>query len=169
MIFTIRPHHFPWSIVGLGASLFLLGTGLGLHGMTSTDSRPSTDPTLSTTGGPRLILPRHTVPFAGTIDGGIVCYGTLSPSLPGVNTITLSLRPPGRLAARGGLVSLVLSMPGMAMRPVKATLIASSEGYRGSAILPMFGRYRAQVDASTADGRYTGALSLTLPLTLSHG
>jgi hypothetical protein len=31
----------------------------------------------------------------------------------------------------------------------------------------MFGRYRAQVEAMTAGGRYSGAFSLTMPLTLA--
>jgi hypothetical protein len=113
---------------------------------------------------PRLVLRRQTVPFSGTIVSGVSLGGTLSPGLPGLNTISLRILLPGRRVARGGRVSLVLSMPGMAMRPVRATLTTRGHGYRGRVAVPMFGCYRAQVEAATASGRYTGTLSLTLPL-----
>jgi hypothetical protein len=53
------------------------------------------------------------------------------------------------------------------MRAVHATLTASGQGYRGSAVVPMVGRYRAEVDATTGGGRYSGAIGLTLPLSLA--
>jgi hypothetical protein len=87
------------------------------------------------------------VPFSGIIAGGVPVDGTLRPSLPGLNIISLRILLPGRQVARGGRVSLVLSMPGMSMMPVHTTLTASGQGYRGRAILPMFGSYRARVDA----------------------
>jgi hypothetical protein len=167
MFFSLQPQRTRWSIVGLGVSLLLLGTGVGLQGLKSVGSRPSSAPTAPTALDARLVLHRHAVPFSGIIAGGVTVDGTLWPSLPGLNTISLRILLPGRQVARGGRVSLVLSMPGMAMRPVHATLTARSQGYRGSVALPMFGRYHAQVDASTAGGRYRGAVSLTLPLTLA--
>jgi hypothetical protein len=153
--------------VGLGVGLLLLGAGVGLQGMKSADSRPNVAPTVPTALDPRLVLHRHTVPFSATLDRGVSLNGTLWPGLPGLNTLSLNILLPGRQVTGGGRVSLVLSMPGMAMIPVHATLIASGQGYHGRAILPMFGSYRARVDASTDSGRYKGALSLTLPLTLA--
>jgi hypothetical protein len=167
MTISTRLHRSRWSVVGLGASLLLLGTGVGLQGMKSADSRPNVAPSAPTTLDPRLVLHRHTVPFSATLDRGVALNGTLWPGLPGLNTLSLSILLPGRQVARGGGVSLVVSMPGMPMVPVHATLTASGQAYRGRAILPMFGSYRARVDASTASGRYKGALSLTLPLTLA--
>jgi hypothetical protein len=164
---STRRHRARWGIAGLGASLLLLGAGVGLQGLKSADSRPSSAPTAPTALDPRLVLHRQTVPFSGTIAGGVSVDGTLWPSLPGLNTISLRLLRPGRQVARADRLSLVLSMPGMTMLPVHATLIASGQGYRGRAILPMFGRYRARVDAAIASGRYTGVLNLTLPLTLA--
>jgi hypothetical protein len=164
MSLALRPHRARWSILGLGVSLLLLGTGVGLQGLTSVDTRPSSAPPAPPALDPRLVLHRHAVPFSGSIAGGVSVDGTLWPSLPGLNTLSLRILLPDRQVAHSGRVHLVLSMPGMAMRPVPATLIARSQGYRGSVALPMFGRYRAQVDASTAGGRYMGAFSLTLPL-----
>jgi hypothetical protein len=107
------------------------------------------------------------VRFSGTMAGGLSLGGTLSPGLPSLNTISLRILLPGRRVARGGRVSLVLGMPGMAMRPVRATLTARGQGYRGRVAVPMFGCYRAQLEAATASGRYAGIFGLTLPLTLA--
>lgn len=167
MAFSAQSRPFRWSIAGLSLSLLLLGASTGNLGLKGAESRPSSTSTLPTTVDPRLVLHRQTVPFSGAIAGGVSLDGTLSPSLPGLNTISLRILLPGRRVARGGQLHVVLSMPGMAMVPVRATLTANSHGYRGRVVLPMFGRYRAQVDALTPGGRYTGAVILTLPLTLS--
>jgi hypothetical protein len=166
MFFSLQRQRTSWSLMGLGLSLILLGAGVGLQGLQSAALRPSRAPAAPTALDPRLVLHRHPVPFSGTIAGGVAVDGTLWPSLPGRNTISLHLLLPGRQVARDGQVTLVLSMRGMAMRPVQATLTASSQGYRGSVALPKFGPYHAQVDATTAGGRYTGAVNLILPLTL---
>jgi hypothetical protein len=166
MSFALRLHRARWSILGLGV-LLLLGLALGLHGMTDASSRAAGTLPAPAAVDPRLVLHPHAVPFSGSIAGGVSVDGTLWPSLPGLNTLSLRILLPGRQVAHSGRVHLVLSMPGMAMRPMQATLTARSQGYRGSIALPMFGRYRAQVDAWTAGGRYAGAFSLTLPLTLA--
>jgi hypothetical protein len=167
MIYSARPQRIRWTVAGLGLSLLLVGAGLSLQGMTNANSHPSSAQTPPLTVDPRLVLRPQAVPFSGTIAGGVALGGTLSPSLPGANTITLRIALPGGRAAQGGHVSLVLSMTGMAMRAVHATLTASGQGYRGSAVLPMFGRYRAEVDAMTAGGRYSGAIGLAMPLSLA--
>jgi len=160
-----RPWRARWSVVGPGLGLLLLG--VGLLGLRSADSQPRSAPVVATSGHSLLILRGGPTPFAGALGGHATLRGTISPSLPGLNTLTLRIDLPGGRVAWGGHVSLVLTMPGMAMLPVRATLTASSQGYRGSAIVPMFGRYRAQVDATTASGRYHGAVSVALPLTFA--
>jgi hypothetical protein len=166
MIFSLRPYRIPWSFVGLGMSLLLIGAGIGVQGMTSANSRPSTVPTLATPVDPFLVPNRQTVFFSGTIADNATLNGTISPSLPGLNTMSLNIMPARRQVAWGGQVTLVITMPEMAMPPVRATLSATRQGYRGMVALPMFGTYRVQADASTGAGQYTGAFSLTLPLTL---
>jgi hypothetical protein len=167
MTFPARPRHFSWSITGLGLGRLLLGSFLGLQGMTSAPAPPSAAPARAATVEPRLIVHQEFVPFAGTITGGATVAGTVRPSLPGMNTLSLRILLPGRRAAQGGTVTLALSMPGMAMLPEQATLTASGGSYRGSVVLPMFGRYRARVAAVLAGDRYTGSLGLVLPLTLA--
>jgi hypothetical protein len=55
-------------------------------------------------------------------------------------------------------------MPGMAMAPIRATLLARDHHYVGSLTLPMFGTYRVQVVVDTPAGHATGMLTLTLSL-----
>jgi hypothetical protein len=88
-------------------------------------------------------------------------------NLPGLNTISLRIVLPNRGVVRGSPISVVLDMPGMAMPPPRTALTARGADYRGHVVVPMFGRYRAQVDATIAGGRYTGTVSLNLPLTLA--
>lgn len=154
------------SMAGLVVSLLLLGGFIALHNTGSAESRPSSV-TARPTVDPRLVLRRHAEPFSGTIDGGLMLSGTLSPSLPGVNTIHLTIGRAGQHPARGSRVTLVLTMPGMVMAPVRATLAARAHGYSGSVVLPMFGTYRAQVDAIFHGGRYRGSLTMRLPLALA--
>jgi hypothetical protein len=108
----------------------------------------------------------HVTPFSGTFAGDVLLTGTLTPSLPGLNTLSLSIRLPSGQAAQGGKVALILSMPGMTMLSIRATLSAHGHGYEGHVPLPMFGPYRAQVAATALSGHYTGTLRLTLRLLL---
>ena len=144
----------------LGLLLLLLGPGAVLLGLRSAAPPPVT------TAAPPLVLRGGVVPVAGTLRGQVTLAGTISPSLPGMNMLTLRLTLPGGRRARGGHVGLVLTMPGMDMLPVRATLSADGALYRGSARLPMFGRYRAAVEARTASGRYSGTVTVVLPLTV---
>jgi hypothetical protein len=150
----------------LAAALLVLAGYAALQSTGYADSRPRSAPARPAADA-RLVLRRHAEPFASTIAGGVVLNGILSPSLPGVNTIRLTIRLPGRQPARGGRVHLVLTMPGMAMPPVRATLVARHHGFGGSVALPMFGDYRAQVDADLDGGRYRGSLNMRLPLVLN--
>jgi hypothetical protein len=164
-LFT-RQHHIPWRLVGL---LLLLGALLGVQGLTRPHSHPSSAQALTTSTDVGLILRPHTVRFSGALAGGASIEGTLSPSLPGPNAISLRVILPGGRAARDGRVALTLDMPGMVMRPVRAVLTGSGQGYRGRISLPMFGSYLAQVVAATTLGQYTGTLIISLPLSLGSG
>jgi hypothetical protein len=169
MTFSAQPERSLWGIVGLGMSLVLVCTGFCLHDMTSARSRTSTLPPYAGSVNPHLVLHPQAVPFSGTIGGDATLRGTLTPSLPGPNSIDLSILIPGRGTAWGGRVVMVLIMPGMGMQPIRTTLAAGRRGYEGTVALPMFGRYLAQFDALTAGGRYTGTLSLNMPLTFASG
>ena len=164
----LRRLHRAWpSLVGLGLSLLLLGTGASILGAKGADTPPRSAPILTTFGDPHLTLRGGSVPFAGVLSGHARLEGTIAPSLPGVNTLTVRIELAGAQEARGGAVALVLTMPGMTMLPVRATLTATSQGYRGSVVLPMFGHYRAQVDALITGGRHTGVMSVAVPLTFA--
>ena len=90
--------------------------------------------------------------------------GTLAPTLPGPNTLHLVVSGRAGVAVQASHVGLVVTMPGMAMRPIKATLVSRGHGYAGVIRLPMFGYYRAAVVVTGRAGRYTGALTLEIPL-----
>ncbi len=63
-------------------------------------------------------------------------------------------------------MEIVAAMPGMAMRPVTATLAAHAGLYQGTIALPMFGRYTAHIVVTTWRGRRYGTLTLDVPLAL---
>src|SRR5438270_13473758 len=100
MTFSTRSRRPRWGIVLPGLSLLALGSGLGLHGMTSAQSQPSPAPARAATVDPGLILHRHAVRISGTLGSGVSLEGTLSPSLPGLNTVSLRILLPGGQRAR---------------------------------------------------------------------
>lgn len=162
MLFATRPLRFRQSVAGLYASILVLGSYAGVHGLITANSRPSSFPAAPAVD-PRLVVHSHAVSFSGSVDG-VAITGTLSPSLPGSNTIHVSIVLPRYQPALGGAVSMELTMPGMAMPPVRTTLQARSDGYCGTISLPMFGTYRAQVDALLKHRRHRGTLNVTVPL-----
>jgi hypothetical protein len=141
----------------------LLGVGLVLvsaehHGPAR--AAPATTPTVD----PRLIIrPRH-APVAAVLSHGVRLTGTLYPAYPGRNTLRLAVQGRSGAPAPGNRVALVASMPGMAMAPIRATLVARDHHYVGILTLPMFGTYPAQVVVDTPTGRATGSLTLALSL-----
>ena len=150
-------------VVGGGLLLVLLGLGLALlyraHQSTSSPTVP-VQPTVD----PRLIIrPRH-APVAAVLSHGVRLTGTLYPAYPGRNTLRLAVQGRSGAPAPGNRVALVASMPGMAMAPIRATLVARDHHYVGILTLPMFGTYRAQVVVDTPTGRATGSLTLALSL-----
>jgi hypothetical protein len=118
--------------------------------------QPSVDPRL-------IIRPRH-APIVAVLSHGVRLAGTLYPAYPGRNTLRLAVQGRSGSPATGHRVALVATMPGMAMAPIRATLIARDQRYVGNLTLPMFGVYRARVVVDTPAGRATGTLTLTLSL-----
>jgi hypothetical protein len=164
---STRTRRIQWLLAGPCLFLLLLGAGVGILSIRGASSHSGAAAAPSIRVDSRLVLHRQTVPFSDTLAGGVTLTGTLSPSLPGLNTLTLRLHVPDRQAARDGQIELEISMPGMAMRPIRAILAMNSHGFSGYAALPMFGRYRAQMQASIGGRRYMGEFLLTVPLTLN--
>jgi hypothetical protein len=150
-------------VVGSGLLLVLLGLGLVLLYRAHLSASSPTVP-VQPTVDPRLIIrPRH-APIAAVLSHGIRLAGTLYPAYPGRNTLRLAVQGRAGTPALGKRVALVASMPGMAMAPIRATLVARDHHYVGTLTLPMFGAYRAHVAVDTPAGRATGTLTLTLSL-----
>jgi len=110
-----------------------------------------------------IIRPRKT-PIGAFLSHGVWLAGTLYPAYPGRNTLRLAVQGRSGAPAPANRVALVASMPGMAMAPIRATLVARDHHDVGTLTLPMFGAYRAQVVVDTPAGRATGTLTLTLSL-----
>lgn len=115
---------------------------------------------------PRLVLHPHTTSITGSLAGGLKVSGTLSPTIPGKNTLRLALRSANGQPVPAGHVSLVVTMPGMSMPPIRATLHAQGSAYASTIRIPMFGRYHATVTFATPTRHYTGAMAVNLPLPL---
>ncbi len=112
----------------------------------------------------RLILHAHSTRVSGWLAGGLHLAGTLYPTLPGPNVLRVAVVAQHLAPVRGSRVEVVATMPGMAMRPARATLVPCAAGYCGSLTLPMFGRYQVQTVIATPSGRLTGSLGIELPL-----
>jgi hypothetical protein len=150
-------------VVRGGLLLVLLGLGLALLYGAHLSPRSATVPAQPTVD-PRLIIrPRH-APLAAILSHGVRLAGTLYPAYPGRNTLRLALQGHSDAPAPGNRVALVATMPGMAMAPIRATLVARNHHYVGALTLPMFGTYRAQVVVDTPAGRATATLALALSL-----
>ncbi|GAC1431573.1 MAG: hypothetical protein NVSMB65_05060 [Chloroflexota bacterium] len=153
------------ALAGLGLILLLvalLATRLRLlpWGSAATPDRPA---------AVHFISPRPQVTYFAAALGHVgVLRGTLEPTLPGLNIVRVVLqRPVGASAA--GQLTLVATMPGMGMPPVRATLRARGNGYSGALALPMFGRYHVAVTVERAGRTVRGAVTLTLPLGQERG
>lgn len=163
----VSPSRRRWGwpvVVLLGGSvlLVLLGVGVALHaGVGSSGAAaPAATPTID----PRLIIHPRTVPIVATLSHGVQVSGTLYPAYPGRNTLRLVLRWQGGVLAPAAPLTLVATMPGMAMAPIRARLAGHDLHYSGGVTLPMFGAYRAQIRILTPSGPSTG--TVMLPLTL---
>lgn len=156
-----RAHGLPsWRALTWGAMLLPVAIVVGvaltfLHGQRPAAGAPAT------ASDPRLILYPRTVRVAALLPGGRRLEGSLYPALLGPNRLSVQMRGAGM---SGGRVEVTATMRGMAMAPVRATLVAHRHGYSGALRLPMFGQYRARVVVVTPSGRYSGALTLALSL-----
>ena len=144
-------------------SVALLGLGTALFAI-STRPTASAAPAGEAGNDARLVLHARSAPIGGLLADGTRLTGTLYPAMPGANTVRMVLQ--GRAATRplGGRIELVATMPGMAMVPARATLIARNGAYTGVLTLPMFGRYQARAVLDTPTGRITGRLVLAVNL-----
>ena len=149
------------SILGLLAIAAIVAVGLAFvkSGGSSTQSQPRPTATLS----PALIIRAHSVPVSG-IMGGTQLRGALYPGFPGPNTLTI-IAPAG---PPSGYLELVVSMPGMPMKPVSARIPTAKAGYQGTIVLPMFGDYVATVTLVRGGNRQVGTARLSLPLSISR-
>jgi hypothetical protein len=134
-------------------------------GSSTVSAAPAAVPTVD----PRLIIHPQTVAIAGVLSGGMHLSGTLYPTIPGANTLRLTLRRGSGEPVLGAHIRLVATMPGMALVHGRAVLAFRHGRYSGVLRLPMFGFYLAQVVVDTPAGHYTGVITLTLPLPLSGG
>ena len=153
----------PFAITSVGSlALALLVSGCG----SATVTPPPTPTVIPTaTLDPRLILRAHTVTFSGALSGGARISGGIYPAFAYQrNTLHVTVRRADGTVVHGGHITLVVTMPGMHMIPVKATLQAVSQAYSGVIILPMFGRYHIQTVVTSPSGRYSGAVALLLPI-----
>lgn len=150
---------------GLGV-LFILAGGLGLHARASAHPRPTTL-AAHTAIDPRLIVRPHSTAVTATLAGGLRLTGDLTPSLPGMmNTLTLRGPVDGGSTTTTAAINLTLTMPGMRMFPVHATLAFHAGTYRGRLWVPMFGSYLARLSADTGSGRLAGTAVITVPIDL---
>jgi hypothetical protein len=124
----------------------------------------SAGPVATPTVDARLILHPHASPIDGALQSGVRLHGTLSPTLPGHNTLDLVAQGIGNLSTPQGRITLSATMPGMPMRPIRATLTPHGGHYTGAFDLPMFGTYVVQTHLSTAGRDATGLLTVTIPL-----
>jgi hypothetical protein len=146
----------------VAVSLLLAGLGGGLYARDAAPRAGSSSPAATPTVDPRLILRARTLRIAEALPGGLRLVGTLYPTLPGPNTLRVAVRQRSRAPLQGGRVSLVATMPGMAMAPARATLRWHNNGYTGTLRLPMLGRYRVQVVVDAPAGRSTGTVVIAL-------
>jgi hypothetical protein len=166
MPFSARPAAPRRGRLALVAGSIVLGGVLVLavavwHG--SAQSAANSAPRPTPTVDPRLIIRPRQAPVAATLSNGVRLAGTLYPAYPGRNTLHLDVRGHARLAP-GSRIVLVATMPGMAMAPIRATLVAQGTRYVGAVNLPMFGSYQTQLAVDTPAGRARGILTLSLSL-----
>ena len=151
-------------------ALLVLGIVLaGLSPLWIVASRRAAAATIQSRVTSQLVVRGHHQVVDAMLDRGMRIHGVLYPALPGVNAVDVTLKGAARTTdvAGPGTLELEALMPGMAMRPARATLRGRDGRYRGNLALPMFGTYVARVVLATPRGRWRGPMYLTVPLTLS--
>jgi hypothetical protein len=110
-------------VLGGGLLVVLLVGGTALLAVGQPAAPPAV-PTATPTVDPRLIVRPRTIRIAGTLSNGPHVGGTLYPAYPGRNTLDLTVPRSTQRRYGGDRIALSASMPGMAMRPIKGTLVA---------------------------------------------
>ncbi len=118
---------------------------------------------------PRFILRPQTLAVTATLAAeaahAVSLRGTLSPSLPGLNTLRLSpAASVSSLFAGVRQIDVSVSMPGMLMAPVRARLTSHGADYTGPVRLTMIGTYNAAMDFVVAGRHFSGTARLTVPI-----
>jgi hypothetical protein len=139
-----------------GVALAVVLVARAQVGPAAATARQAPTPTID----PRLILHPGVKRFVAAFGGGLRVAGALDPSIPGSNAMRLSA-PGGR--ASGRLV-VRITMPGMVMVPIAATLTPHGGGFTGRITLPMFGTYRADMTLMSAGRPIHGTATLEIPL-----
>jgi hypothetical protein len=121
-------------------------------------------PQQTTTANAPLIIWPQSVALAGSPSGGLHLVGTLYPSYAGPNNLYLRLMRKGRAVLPGHSLRLTVTMPGMAIRPIRFDLLPAGRQRSARVVRPMFGAYRADVVLQTRRGRAIGNLLLALNL-----
>jgi len=154
---------FLGTLLALGALVILTGSWLSRQqaavGRIAPRPAPPSD-------APHLVVQGHNQVVSATLAGGVRLSGTLYPALPGANTLTLTLSGMTDEGGKDAASSLGLrvTMPGMAMAPVRVVLRGRTGRYRGTVTLPMFGAYVAHVVLVTGRGHWQGTMPLLVPL-----
>jgi hypothetical protein len=154
----------PWIAIGSLGGL-LVAVAAVLAGVQLTHGSSSALPPTPTIDA-RLIVHPHTVPVTGALAGAAL-HGTLSPGLPGANTVQLTIHGLAAIASSPSL-TMVATMPGMPMAPVTARLRARHGAYSGVVVLPMFGAYTARLTLERGGALRHGTAQLSVPLTLGQ-
>ena len=154
-----------WRLRGAVAGPLLVAAGLGIAAAAvgpwrsaATAAIQAPTPTID----PRLLIVPQTTTVQARLTADMRLSGTLSPTIPGPNALSLTIRDRAGHLVRGGRLHLVATMPGMdtGMVPSRAVLAPHGDRYSGQLSLPMFGRYRATVAIAAPGGPYTGTLTI---------
>jgi len=148
-----------WLLVGVLIAVVALGFGLLM-----TNLRLSGSASTSSIIDPRLIIHPTQTHMQGFLSNGVFLTGSLSPTMPGKNTVQLVLSPVMSGASRPAAITLTAAMLGMHMIPTRAVLTRTVRGYAGTITLPMFGAYRMRVEMQTPAGMQRGIIIIKLPL-----
>jgi len=156
-----RPRRAGRHVLALGG--VLLGVGLAFVSADHHIALPAA-PTATPRLEPRFIIRPRTVPITAVLPHDLRLSGAYYPAYPGRNVLSLAARRGAAPLGTSARIALSVTMPGMVMPPIRATLAPSNTYYRGALALPMFGAYRVAVVVSAPHVHVTGTITVTLPL-----
>lgn len=157
---AIRPGRL-WPLIAL--VFVALGISAGVGSVLMRASAGGTSANLPAVDS-RLVLRPHTVVATASLSNGASFRMTISPTLPGINTVRLTAPRLAQVPLAGSRVMVVARMMGMVMVPSHGTLAPRAQAYTGALNLPMFGRYTLSFKTTTGATRITGHTAVLLPL-----